>query len=91
MARTKSLPHHCGYCDRHVKMEFIGTVEGLEVVVNAILFSLVVTCIDSVLISAALVGDGFNNILESRNIITNNETRINLTLIKFALRYDFEI
>ncbi len=28
MARTKSLPHHCGYCDRHVKMEFIGTVEG---------------------------------------------------------------
>ena len=28
MARTKSLMHHCSYCDKNTKMEQVGMVEG---------------------------------------------------------------
>ncbi len=28
MARTKSLMHHCSYCDKQTKMELVGMVEG---------------------------------------------------------------
>lgn len=28
MARTKSLMHHCSYCDKNTKMELVGMVEG---------------------------------------------------------------